>query len=53
MAIPNDPFVHAQIKNILTQIESLQNKGLIVPEIQEFKPIIWDAEINGVWKYQF
>ncbi|CAD8156698.1 unnamed protein product [Paramecium pentaurelia] len=53
MNIRNEPFVHAQIKALLNNIESKQTKGQIVSEKLEFKEIDFMNEtIPGVWRYQ-
>ncbi len=51
MAIPNEPFVHFQIKMLLNQIELLMSKGLMVPSKSDYKEIEWENKIDGVWKY--
>ncbi|CAD8157513.1 unnamed protein product [Paramecium pentaurelia] len=53
MNIRNEPFVHAQIKALLNNIESKQTKGQIISEKLEFKEIDFINEtIPGVWRYQ-
>ncbi|CAK66824.1 unnamed protein product (macronuclear) [Paramecium tetraurelia] len=53
MNIRNEPFVHAQIKALLNNIESKQTKGQIVSEKLEFKEIDFANEtVPGVWRYQ-
>lgn len=47
MAIPNEPFIHYQIKLLLTNIELLISKGEMVPEKLEFKDIELVNENSG------
>ncbi|KAM3131240.1 hypothetical protein pb186bvf_016698 [Paramecium bursaria] len=52
MGISNEPFVHAQLKNLLSTIEQKMTRSQILSEKLEFKDYQWQQDISGVWKYQ-